>query len=215
MAVECEWACHLLRSGTALRVPRPLYFKRRHVPNRVSTSHQWQLFPETRVKLALEHHRQKMLQGVAAAKLSAADERIVSFACEAAMLRRYLDFSAGRFPLDSPQQARVEQLLTALPDLPTSLEGPLRSRVLLPLSRSAELLHDHEQAFSYAARAVETDLNHWEALAHYGRLLLTNGRPEEALDCISRANSMAPLGCGLEQLTRQCTVAIEQSYAAL
>ena len=212
-AVECEWACHLLRSGAAVRVPRPLYFKRLAVPNRVSTSGQW-CFPEPRMKLVLEHHRRQMLRGVTVAQLSAPEERSLLLVCEAAMLRRYLDFSAGRFSFDFPQRARAEQLLNSIPGLPGSLQGPLRSRALLPLSRNAKLLQDHDRALSYAAKAVETDPYHWEALSHYGRSLLNAGRPEEAMDCIGRAGSIAPQGPVLEELTRQCTVAIEHKLRA-
>ena len=146
-AVECEWACHLLRKGTAIRVPRPLYLKRLRVSNRLSVSAQW-YFPEARAKEALEHHRRRMLSSVAAAGFEGSHESALVAACEAAMLRRYLDFSAGRFAFAARQQARAREVLADLSGLAGPYQKRLESRVLLPLSRNAELSGDETMAVS-------------------------------------------------------------------
>ena len=97
-AVECEWVLHLLISGAAVHVPRPLYLKRIFGPNEISASAK-RLLGRSREHLfeALEDHRARMLALIRQADLPKTMRDTVELAAEAAMLRRHMTFNMGAF----------------------------------------------------------------------------------------------------------------------
>jgi glycosyltransferase involved in cell wall biosynthesis len=121
-AVECEWALHLLISGAARHVPRPLYFKRIFGPN-VLTASRARVLGHSRERLfeALEDHRARMLGLVRQADLPETMRATVELAVEAAMLRRHLGFGMGEFlPV---QIARSEHIMNSTGAMPSRYAG--------------------------------------------------------------------------------------------
>jgi glycine/D-amino acid oxidase-like deaminating enzyme len=109
-AVECEWALRLLLAGSAIRVPRRLYFKRIQAPNPHSASHERTVSqtPAQRA-VAWERHRAQMLAlaGQGVPRLSTC-RPLVELAAELAMLQRRLNLA--NLPLTAELSARAQRL---------------------------------------------------------------------------------------------------------
>ena len=93
-AVECEFMQHLILRGEAIRVSEELYKKRGYPADSNSVSSRWRrdLSHEEQVT-ALEHHRQKLVNGIPANMSGQIGRNSVIAACEIAMWRRGLIFA--------------------------------------------------------------------------------------------------------------------------
>lgn len=194
-AVECEWTLHLLTGGVALRTAEPLYFKRSRA-EAASVSWGWGTdMPEETLRRGLEHHRERMLAGIP----SQVDEpaRVsLELAAEAAMLRRWVIFSGGRFGMTSEQLGRAGRVLAASNDL-GSRGSQIRAVTLLALARDRDAHGDRVEAERLAYEAVEAAPDRWEPCFYLGELLLRLGYPHEAARLIVRAGSLAPMDPGI------------------
>jgi len=195
-AVECEWVLHLLISGAAVHVPRPLYLKRTFGPERISASAQ-RLLGRSREQLfeALEDHRARMLALIRQADLPKTMRDAVELAAEAAMLRRHMIFNVGLFfPV---QLERSEQIITTAGGMPGKYGKEIQAMSLLARSQHAFIENDMEVALDLAMAAVDADPHQWEGLAHLSRLQLDNNHCIEAYQALQ--------ACRPRQVTaRQC-----------
>jgi hypothetical protein len=209
-AVECEWVLHLLISGAAVHVPRPLYLKRIFGPNQVSTSAR-RLLGRSKQHLfeALEDHRTRMLALIRQANLPKTIRDAVELAAEAAMLRRHMTFGMGAFlPM---QLARLQQIMTTSGAMPDRYGKGIQAMSLLAMSQHALIEDDRKTAMDLASAAVDADPCQWEGLAHLSRLLqLDINRSIDALDMAVRAWTVAPNARGLRELIADCKSNIEQ-----
>jgi len=208
-AAECEWVLHLLMSGAALHVPRPLYLKRIFGPNAITASTK-RLLGYSREHLfeALEHHRARMLALIRKTDLPKTMRDTVELAAEAAMLRRHMTFNMGAFlPV---QLARSEQIMTNAGAMLGSYGKGIQAMTLLAMSRHALIEGDTKAALDLAIAAVDADPNQWEGLAHLSRLQLDTNRSIEAFDTALRAWTVAPDAAGLRELIADCESTIEQ-----
>ncbi len=174
-AVECEWVLHLLVSGTAVHVPRPLYRKRIFGTDRITASHQ-RLLGRSREQLfeALEDHRARMLALVRQADLPKAMSDTVELAAEAAMLRRHMTFNMGAFlPV---QLARSAQIMTTVGAMSGHYSNGIRAMSLLAMSQHVLIEGDRKTALDLAKAALDADPYHQEALAHLSGLQLERER---------------------------------------
>jgi hypothetical protein len=202
-ATECEWVLHLLISGTAIHVPRPLYLKRIFGPNRITASGK-RLIGYSREHLfeALEHHRARMLALIRQADLPKTMRDAVELAAEAAMLRRHMTFNMGAFrPV---QLARSEQIMKTAGAMPGSYGRGIQAMTLLAMSQHALNEGDAKTASDLAIAAVDADPRQWEGLAHLSRLQLDTNRTIEAFDTALRAWTVAPDARGLRELIADC-----------
>jgi hypothetical protein len=178
-AVECEWVLHLLISGAAVRVPRPLYLKRIFGPNQISAS-QKRLLGRSREQLfeALEDHRARMLALIRQADLPETMRDTIELAAEAAMLRRHMTFNMGAFlPV---QIARSEQIMTTAGAMPGRYGKGIQAMRLLAMSQHAMIEGDTKTALDLAMAAVDADPYQREGLAHLSGLQLTAERFDAA-----------------------------------
>jgi len=208
-AVECEWVLHLLISGAAVRVPRPLYLKRTFGQNRISAAAQ-RLLGRSREQLfqALEDHRARMLALVRQADLSKPMTDMVELAAEAAILRRHMTFNMGSFfPV---QLERSQRIMRAAAAMPGKYGRGIQAMGLLAMSQHALIENDGKTALDLAMAAVDADPDQWEGLAHLSRLQLNNNRTIEAFDTARRAWTVAPDARGLRELIADCESTIEQ-----
>jgi hypothetical protein len=208
-ATECEWVLHLLISGTAIHVPRPLYLKRIFGPNEITASNK-RLTGYSREHLfeALEHHRARMLALIRQADLPKTMRDIVELAAEASMLRRHMTFNMGAFlPV---QLARSEQIMKTAGAMPGSYGKGIQAMTLLAMSRHALNEGDTKTALDLAIAAVDADPHQWEGLAYLSRLQLDTNRSIEAFDTALRAWTVAPDARGLRELIADCESTIEQ-----
>ena len=210
-AVECEWVLHLLISGAAVHVPRPLYLKRTFGPDRISASAQ-RLLGRSREQLfeALEDHRARMLALIRQADLPKTMRDTVELAAEAAMLRRHMTFNIGSFlPV---QLERSEQIMTTAGAMPGKYGKGIQAMSLLAMSQHALIENDREAALDLAMAAVDADPHQWEGLAHLSRLQLDTNRCIEAFDTAQRAWTVAPHALGLRKLIADCEFNIERTF---
>lgn len=206
-AVECEWVLHLLLSGPAVCVPRPLYLKRTF-SDRIPASER-RLFGRTREGLleALEDHRFRMLKLVRQADLSKTMGDTIELAVEAAMLRRHMTFNMRTF---SPVQlARSEKIMRTARTSSDSYGKEILAIALLARSHNALIDGDAWTGLDLAMSAVEADPHNWEALDLLARLLLGSNRSTEALAMARRAWAIAPRAPGLRELIDDCEMNIE------
>jgi hypothetical protein len=208
-ATECEWVLHLLISGTAIHVPRPMYLKRIFGPNEITASNK-RLIGYSREHLfeALEHHRARMLALIRQADLPKTMRDTVELAAEAAMLRRHMTFNMGAFlPV---QLTRSEQIMKTAGAMPGSYGKGIQAMTLLAMSRHALSEGDTKTALDLAIAAVDADPHQWEGLAYLSRLQLDTNRSIEAFDTALRAWTVAPDARGLRELIADCESTIEQ-----
>lgn len=206
-AVECEWVLHLLLSGPALCVPRPLYLKRTF-SDRIPASER-RLFGHTRERLleGMEHHRLRMLKLIRQADLPKTKRDTIELATEAAMLRRHMTFCMG--PFSPVQLARSEQIVETARTSPDSYGKEILGIVLLAKSHNALIEGDARTGVDLALSAIDADPNNWEALAHLARLQLDTNRSTEALATARQAWAIAPRAPGLRELIDDCEMNIE------
>lgn len=213
LAVECEWALHLISRGPAVRVARPLYAKRMFPPG-TPTASQFRLAGKSRERLlqALDAHRLRMLASVSALDLPAAVRSLVEAAAEAAMLRRHMTFSMG--PLTPAQQARARSLVEAPPaDDPRGRQ--IQSMALDVMSRHAAISGDASEALKVASAAVAAWPSNVEGLLHLAERLLAAGHRFEALDCAIRAASLAPYAPGVTGVLTACSAALDAGVGGM
>jgi Glycosyl transferase family 2 len=208
-AIECEWVLHLLISGTAIHVPRPLYLKRIFGPNEITASNRRVIgYSREHLNKALEHHRSRMLALIRRANLPKTMRDTVELAAEAAMLRRHMTFGIGAFlPV---QLARSEHIVKTAGIMPGRYAKGIQSMTLLAMSRHALHERDTKTALDLAIAAVDTDPHQWEGLAYLSRLQLDTNRSIEAFDTALRTWTVAPFERGLGQLIADCESTIEQ-----
>lgn len=126
--VESEWTLHLLLSGRALHVHRPLYLKRRVSLEDGSVSAGWRFeMPVDRLQAALGHYRRRVLAGIDRAGLSESERRPIVLVAEAALLHRYAQFAGARFRLDEEQRKRALRIRR---EAESALEPDAAARVL-------------------------------------------------------------------------------------
>jgi len=208
-ATECEWVLHLLISGTAIHVQRPIYLKRIFGPNEITASNK-RLIGYSREHLfeALDHHRARMLALIQQADLPKTMRDTVELAAEAAMLRRHMTFNMGAFlPV---QLARSEQIMKTASAMPGSYGKGIQAMTVLAMSRHALYEGDTKTALDLAIAAVDADPHQWEGLAYLSRLQLDTNRTIEAFDTALRAWTVAPDARGLRELIADCDSTIEQ-----
>jgi tetratricopeptide (TPR) repeat protein len=207
-AVECEWVLHLLITGRAVHVPRPLYQKRIR-PDGMNASAQ-RIIGHSRefIREALDDHRIRMLALLRKTGFTEAMQNKVELAAEAAMLRRYMTLNLG--PFLSAQIARAEHILKTTQAAPDSYGKGIRAMALLALSRNAAIEGHRDTALELVLAAIDSDPSLWEGLAHLSRLHLDANRSIEALGTARRAWTVAPNARGLRELITECESEIEQ-----
>jgi hypothetical protein len=192
-AVECEWALALLLAGRAVRVPRPMYFKRLHPPSveSVSTT-RWSRLPQEEIHAAWRRHRERMLRPLAGLRLTEPSERLLSYAAEAAMLRRLAIATGG--PLPPEVVADATALLARLRDFGSEDRGQARalSMTLTALAAHHTATGDVPLGERMAEEAIRFDPSAVESLLQLGRSRLGQGRAWEALELVCRAVAAAP-----------------------
>lgn len=207
LAVECEWALHLVREGVALRVARPLFFKRNLRGTNVSWG--WRSsMPEARLRQALDDHRRRMLAGIPSEGIVPVHRRAIELAAEAALLRRWVIFSGGRFRMTSEQLERADRVIAESVEsgMPA---GPDIARVAqLALSRYWRALGDDEESQRLASDVVESARD-WDGWLQLARLTLDRGNVYEAVRLLIRASELAPMAVGITQLQAECTRRLE------
>jgi glycosyl transferase family 2 len=206
-AVECEWVLNVLLSGSAVRVPRPLYFKRTF-NDRIPASEK-RLIGRTRAHLleALEDHRMRMLKLAQEAELPPAMTERVVLAVEAAMLRRHMSFCMGA--LSPTQLDRSKEIVRAARTNPDPYGNEILGMTLLVQSHHALIGGDAQAGVDLAVAAVEADPLNWETPAHLAKLHLGCNRGAEALATAKRAWALAPRAPGLEELIADCELNLE------
>ena len=142
-AVECEWTLHLLTRGSVLRIPEPLYLKRLFdTVDNVSAS--WSV-AEQDLPGALEHHRERLLAAIPH-DLRPEDHHAITIAAEAAMLRRWQEFSGGRWGLPARFLDAAAGLLVAAERLRPTTAARVTATVRWALSRHWQIVGDLEAA---------------------------------------------------------------------
>jgi Glycosyl transferase family 2 len=185
-AVECEWSLHLAASGGTLHVPVPLYFKRALRSENVSWRWLMAMSADERVG-ALENYRLQMLRGIPSSGLSSLERRSVELAAHAANLRRWVQFTDGRFPMTAQQLDAAEQLTRDAAD-PNLLRGDaIRASSLLALARYWQSLNDLERAHALARAAVEACPDFGDAWLQLGSVTLALGEIHETAHIIVAA----------------------------
>ena len=213
-AAECEWALHLLLRGRPCRLARPLYFKRSYAPKPTTVSRVWTYgFPRDRLKAALEHHRRSMLDRIRRAAHPAAADPMVILACEAAMLRRYMAFSHGRFPFEEVHLDRARRILGEPGAERRQWLVQVQAVVLLALSRNELALARLDEAERLARASVTADTGQMEGHLHLGSVLLKRGHFHDALECALQAWTLAPHAAPVNQLLRACESQVNEKYS--
>lgn len=199
-AIEAEWALHLITRGVALHVERPLYLKRGRIDD-ASVSAGWRFrMPEDELRRAVEHHRTQLLAAVANASLDESTRANVELAAEAAMIRRWVVFSAGRFEFDEQQRARYETIVTRCRDDPRLVASWILG--LAYLAMALDLLQRRElaPALEYTRKAAALAPDDPATLFQLARVLMARQRIMDALPVLYDAARADPLGIGVAAL---------------
>jgi hypothetical protein len=208
-ATECEWVLHLLISGPAIHVPRPLYLKRVFGPGEISASSKRILgYSRQHLLEALEHHRARILALIQQANLSKREKEALDLAAEAAVLRRHTTFAMGRF--SQFQLARLEHTMKNAAATLGSYAKEIEAILFLAMSRHALAESDSKSALEFAAAAVNADPMLSEGWIHLSRLQFAAGQSMEAFKTALRAWTVEPDGRGQRELIADYESAMEQ-----
>ncbi len=201
-AVECEWALALLLHGPAVRVPRPLYFKRLHPP-RVTTASRSRVSDISREELyrAWRGHRSRMIAALdrSRGRVETATD-VVRLAAHSAMLRRHHHSLGPVLPADEAAQA--SRMLEHADVLSADIPGARRVAAMLHLVLSHHELGSGRPSSGqrHAEAAAASDPGNAEALIHLGCLNLQQGHVLKAFDLVNRADAVARGASGIEAL---------------
>lgn len=212
-ASECEWALGLLLQGPAVRVPRPLYFKRIHPPG-VTTASSSRLRDVTREELyrAWRGHRSRMINALERGRDRVeATTDVVRLAARSAMLRRH-HHALG--PVLPPEEAvQASQMLAHADVLSAELPEARRVAAMLHLVLSQHELGSGrlDNGKRHAESAVAVDPKNVDALIHLSRLKLQQGCAFEAFDLVIKADAVAAGATGIEELRAQILAALSSS----
>jgi hypothetical protein len=214
-AVECEWALHLLLQGTAVRQAEPLYLKREPARDNVqSVATGWGVrMPEDVLRRALAHHRQRLLEPLESARLTAIERTLVSLAAESAALLRWVAFSDGRFDFLPDDQARIDTILAGCASIASPEGRAIAGRVELALSRYHAQRGRGSEAEQFARAAFAHAPDYGEAAINLARVLLQQGLTLEALPIVQRAATLAPMAIGLASVEAECALRVAELFA--
>jgi len=210
-AVECEYAMALILAGTAVHVPRPLYYKRIHPAGEMTASRERVAnLDRARLELAWTNHvermRSRLIGAMQAWSLPDPHRRLIGFAFDAAMTRRYQAMVSHTLPDDEISKARMSLQMLVRLDAP--LAQAVASRVHVALSRDLAARKDREGALSHAVQAVASDPVAPESCLTLARELLVAGRPFEALELVARAERTCPNYLGAARMRKRIFVAL-------
>ena len=212
-AVETEWAHHLVRSGVALRVARPLYFKRARPVDNDSVTNRWRHRMEPdRLRAALEHNRARLLSAIGPDDGSDIPDSLVRLAAEAAMFRRWHAVSAGRLPFGVTQLGRATEVLKSLAMIDDVRGRHIAATVHVALSCHWQVVGDHDASERSARAAVEGDPSHVEACLRLASLLWAPEGIGEMVDLLARASEGAPLGVATQAVAANVARTLRVSY---
>ncbi len=214
-AVECEWTLQLMLRGPILRVAEPLYFKRQPEDGSdISVSVGWRLrMDDERLQNALTHHRRRLLEGVAQASLSPGDRRLIRLAAEAAMFRRWVLFSNGRFDMSVEEQDRLRAAMNECQADTTDAARAVLGRLHLTLARYLAQRGNDGAAMEQSTLAVEYAPEYLEAAMHHTQMCLRTGQTADAIVSLRRAAELLPMAIGLVQLEHACASRLAESTA--
>ncbi len=210
-AVECEYAMALILAGTAVHVPRPLYFKRIRPAGAVRASRERIANRDRAVlELAWTNHVERMRSPLTSAlhawSLPDSHRRLIGLAFDAAMMRRYQAMVSRALPDDEINKAEMSLQMLARLDAP--LAQTVASRVHVALSRDLAARKNREGALSHAVQAVASDPVSPESCLTLARELLVAGRPFEGLELVARAERALPNYPGAARLRKRICVAL-------
>jgi hypothetical protein len=200
-AVECEWVLHLLSQGRVLRVPEPLYLKRMPT-TRDSVSASW-FWDEAFLPAALDHHRERLLEGIPV-ELEPADAESITVAAEAAMLRRWQEFSSGRWGLPSRNVYAAKELLVSARRLSPDIATRVTATLKWVLSRHWHAIGDLDAAEAEARDGLAAVPDDALLAAQLGWLLVARGSYIDAMELGLQANRSHPNHPGLRSMLRAC-----------
>ncbi len=215
-AVETEWALHLVQSGVALGIARPLYLKRALPSDSDSVTTDWRFRMEaSRLQSALEHNRAQLLRTLDGTGDLAIPRSLVNLAAEGSMLRRWNALAGGRFGLGPVQLARAEAALAELAGSDLGAARTVAATIHLALSRHWQFLGDAEAGERAARAAVDSDTNHPEACLRLAQVLTTSGRLTEAVELIHRAARQVPLDVAVLLMADSAALTLARRYGAV
>jgi len=213
LAVETEWSHHLIRSGVALRVPRPLYLKRARPVDNDSVTNGWRYrMDPAGLRAALELNRARLLSSIGPEDGSGIPDGLVRLAAEAAMLRRWHAVSAGRLPFEQAQLDRAHQVLEAVAGSADAHGGSIAATVHVALSRHWQVVDDADACERAARAAVASDPDHVEACLRLASILRAPDGLGESLDLLAHASDLAPLGVTTQAVAGQVARAMRDAF---
>ena len=210
-AVECEWALHLVLRGPVLHDENALYLKRESPDGSAAVSVGWRVrMAEGTLRAALAHHRRRMLAPLDALPLSGGQRRLMKLAAEAAMLRRWMMFSKGRFDLGHDDEGRLWATRGGLLADGSAEARAIHARLLVAISRHAMNRGDRAAGIEHAEAAVALQPDLGDAFLHLANVYLVTGRVDDALEPVRRASELLPAGSGVVPLQVDAARAIAQ-----
>lgn len=187
-AVEAEWALELVLAGQAIRLPRPLYFKRRFGLDVPSLMRRWrtELGPDGMAS-ALAGHARRLRERLDEAGLAVPPGGLLDQALEVCAAFRHGVFGAGLVPFTGERREALVALFAALPGADGDEGRWLRCGLAMSLARELAAVGEHDEAAQWHARALEADAGHPQAMLAVARDLLAAGRALEAASLGLRA----------------------------
>ncbi len=214
-AAETEWALHLIQSGVALRVARPLYLKRARPVDSDAVTSGWRFRMDVeRLREALEHNRVQLLLSIGETDDPGIPRSFIVLAAEAAMLRRWHALAGGRFGFGPVQLARAAAALEELATSPLGEARTIAATVQVALSHHWQVLGDAAASEDAARAAVAADAHHPEACLRLAQVLNARGNLPEMVELLYRAARRAPLDVGMLLMAGNAARMIAQRYGA-
>jgi len=165
---------------------------------------------EDTLRAALAHHRRRMLAPLDALPLSGGQRRLMKLAAEAAMLRRWMMFSKGRFDLGHDDEGRLWATRGGLLADGSAEARAIHARLLVAISRHAMNRGDRAAGIEHAEAAVALQPDLGDAFLHLANVYLVTGRVDDALEPVRRASELLPAGSGVVPLQVDAARAIAQ-----
>ena len=215
-AVETEWSRHLVQSGVALLVDRPLYLKRARTRDSDSVTSGWRFrMADEQLIAALEHNRARLLDGIGHDGMAAAMRERIELAAEASMLRRWQALSSGRLAFGPEQLQRAARVLDATAESEAAEGRRVAATVHVALSRHWQAVGDRAASERAARAAVHDAPDDPEPCLRLAQLLNTPSGVNEMVELLDRAARVAPLDVATLLVAGDAATTLSGRYGAV
>lgn len=211
LLVETIWAQHQVVAGPVIHLDKARYYRRAQAATGTSVTGTWRSrMPLEELARGIEHNRESHLAGIPAEVPGDVPRELIVLAAEAAALRRWTTFSAGRAGFSGVQLERARRILAVPPTDPDRRR--MVASIHVAMSHHHLATDDPEAALASAEAAVAIAPDDQEACLQLGRILDPAGNIDLMVDLLERALRSGPVDPVVRSLMERVDEGLVAAY---